>query len=60
MTNDCDGQLASIPNRVTIETELSNQNGTIAVPGRATINLAPDPANPNNPIKIGTYTITVA
>lgn len=59
VTNDCDGQHASIPNQVTIETQLSVQNGSIAIPGRTTINLAPDPADPNNPIKIGTYSITV-
>ena len=59
VTNDCDGLHASIPNQVTIETELSNQNGSVGIPGRATVNLAPDPADPNNPIKIGTYTITV-
>jgi len=59
VTNDCDGQLVSIPNQVTIETELSLHNGSIVIPARTTINLVQDPANPNNPIKIGTYTITV-
>ena len=59
VTNDCDGQIASIPDRVTVETELQNQPANIAVPGRTTINLAPDPAAGPNPIKIGTYSITV-
>ena len=35
VTNDCDGQLASIPNHVTIETELMNSDGSIGVPGSA-------------------------
>ncbi|SDB30631.1 hypothetical protein [Bauldia litoralis] len=59
VTNDCDGLQASIPGRVTIKTELSNAAGTIAVPGSTTVNLAPDPASPAAPVKIGTYTITV-
>jgi hypothetical protein len=56
--NDCDGQQASIPARVTIETDLSNAAGNVKVPGSATINVGPDPADPNGPVKIGTYTIT--
>lgn len=60
VTNDCDGQQASIPARVTIETDLSNAAGNVKVPGSATINLGPDPADPTGSTKIGTYTITVA
>jgi len=59
ITNDCDGMVNSIPARVMVKTELSNQAGTITVPGNAVINVVQDPANPGNPIKIGTYTITV-
>lgn len=59
VTNDCDGQIGSIPAQVTIETELQNNAGNIAVPGRVTVNLVPDPAAGPNPIKIGTYSITV-
>ncbi|MEP0324021.1 hypothetical protein [Bauldia litoralis] len=59
ITNECDGQQASIPGRVTISSDLSNAAGTIKVPGSTTVNLAPDPADPTGPVKIGTYTITV-
>ena len=59
VTNDCDGLLASIRNQVTIETDLMNSSGSIAVPGRATVNINPDPADPNNPVKIGVYSIQV-
>ena len=59
ITNDCDGQQASIPARVTVTSDLENAAGNVAVPGSTTVNLAPDPANPAAPVKIGTYTITV-
>lgn len=59
VTNDCDGQINSIPAQVTVETELQDATGNIGIPGRVTINLAPDPAAGPNPIKIGTYTISV-
>ncbi|WP_421723417.1 hypothetical protein [Bauldia sp.] len=60
ITNECDGRQASIPARVTVESELSNRAGNVTVPGSTRVNLAPDPANPNGPVKIGTYTITAA
>ena len=60
ITNDCDGQQASIPAQVTIETRLSNAGGSIEVGGNTSVNLAPDPADPNAPAKIGTYTVTVS
>lgn len=59
ITNDCDGQQASIPAQAKIDSDLSNAAGNIKVPGTTTINLAPDPANPAGPVKIGSYTITV-
>lgn len=56
--NECDGQQASIPNQVTVTATLLGPNNTsVGVP--QTINLAPDPAQPNAPLKIGTYTIVV-
>jgi len=58
VTNDCDGRQASIPAQVTIESDLSNAAGNVKVPGSTTVNLGPDPADPNGPVKIGTYTIT--
>lgn len=58
ITNECDGRQASIPNQVTVESDLSNAVGNVAVPGSVVVNLAPDPANPAAPVKIGTYTVT--
>ena len=58
VTNDCDGRHASIRNQVTVQTALASRTSAIQIPAHATINLVPDPADPNNPIKIGTYTIT--
>lgn len=59
ITNDCDGQSNSIPNQVMVRTALSNAAGTIQVSGDVVVNVQQDPANPNNPIKIGQYAITV-
>lgn len=59
VTNDCDGQLDSIPNNVWVETALMNADGTVSIPGRTMVNLAPDPADPLNPVKIGNYSITL-
>ncbi len=59
VTNDCDGNIASIPNTVEVSTSLANAAGNISVPGKTIVNLVPDPADPNNPVKIGNYTITV-
>lgn len=57
INNDCDGQVASIPNNITVKADLQNANANVAVPGSANIALAPVPGG--NPIKTGTYTITV-
>lgn len=59
VTNDCDGKLASIPDTVTVFTYLENKDGSVAVPGRAQADLAPDPNDPDNPIKIGWYSLQV-
>jgi hypothetical protein len=59
ITNDCDGQMNSIPAQVTVETELQDAAGGISIMGRDTINVVPDPAVAPNPVKIGTYDITV-
>jgi hypothetical protein len=59
VTNDCDGQLATILDNVWIETELMNSDGTVGIPGRTLVHLVPDPTDPNNPVKIGTYSITL-
>jgi|GEM_PF-2065402 len=59
VTNDCDGQQASIPAQVIVGTSLETANGNNSVGGTDTVNLAPDPARPNDPVKIGTYSITV-
>lgn len=56
INNDCDGRLASVPDNITVNAEISNAAGNVAVPGTANIALAgPGP----NPTKGGTYTITV-
>ena len=59
VTNDCDGQQASIPAQVIVGSSLEDQGGNNSVSGTDTVNLAPDPNNPNGPVKIGAYSITV-
>ena len=56
VNNDCDGRLASVPNNITVNAEISNAAGNVAVPG--TVNIALAGAGPN-PTKTGAYTITV-
>jgi hypothetical protein len=56
--NDCDGLQASIPAAVKIDTELADANGN-AIGGSTTVNLGPDPNDPNGPVKVANYTITV-
>lgn len=58
ITNDCDGQAASIPDRCRVSTELLGAQGNV-VPGEAVVTLTPDPTDPNNPRKIGSYSIGV-
>lgn len=59
VTNDCDGKLASIPKQVVVWAELTNTRGNVGVYGHSTVTLTPDPKNPNNPIKIGVYSLQV-
>jgi hypothetical protein len=56
VNNDCDGQLGSVPDNITVKAEISNAAGNVAVPG--TVNIALAGAAPN-PTKAGAYTITV-
>ena len=56
VNNDCDGRVASVPNNITVNAEIANAAGNVAVPG--TVNIALAGAGPN-PTKTGTYTITV-
>ena len=57
VTNDCDGKLASIPANVTFKAWVTNAAGTAKVGGSANVPLAPVPGG--NPVKTGTYTLTV-
>lgn len=57
--NDCDGLQASIPNQIELQTGLNGPNGGF-VGKKLIVNIVPDPTQPNNPIKTGTYTTTVS
>jgi hypothetical protein len=59
VTNKCDGQQASIPNQVIVGSALEDEDAKNSVSGTDTVNLGPDPDKPNDPEKIGTYSITV-
>ena len=57
VNNDCDGQLASVPDNITVNAEVTNKAGDVGVPG--TVDIALAGAGPN-PTKTGTYTFTIA
>jgi len=58
ITNDCDGTVGSIPPQVEVTATLTNGNTSVNG-GPEPVALAPDPNNPNNPVKTGTYSVTV-
>jgi hypothetical protein len=59
VVNDCDGESASIPDKVVVWGELTNASGSVGAYGSVTVNLQQDPADPINPVKVGIYSLQV-
>ena len=57
IVNDCDRQLASIPNNITVSASLKNGAGNVAIPGTTDIALVPVAGRDAS--KSGSYSITV-
>jgi hypothetical protein len=60
LINDCDGLVASLPNRVQISSSLNDPQGQ-SIGGTVQVPVAPDPADPPGaPRVVGRYSISVA
>ena len=55
--NDCDRQIDSIPNKITVKADLSNAAGDVVKPGSTEVELVPAPGG--GPAKTRAYIFTV-